>query len=176
MNRSSGCGIWPLHYPPQPNRNIASSFTNGRLTQPSQGLKNWDLLRQQPIMQTKLQFNVSQNLSQTLGKFAIAIAVAVAICLNVFIPTAAADAAAGATVFSNNCAACHIGGGNVVLRDKNLKLETLQSFGMDSMEAIMTQVRNGKNAMPPFGGKLTDEQISDVASYVLAQANQGWKN
>ena len=33
---------------------------------------------------------------------------------------------------------------------------------------------NGKNAMPAFGGKLSDGDIADVAAYVEDMANKGW--
>ena len=33
------------------------------------------------------------------------------------------------------------------------------------------QVTNGKNAMPAFGGRLSDEEIGDIAAYVIDQAN-----
>ena len=87
---------------------------------------------------------------------------------------ALADAANGAKVFSANCAACHAGGLNAVMPNKTLKKEALEQFGMYSAEAIITQVTNGKGAMPKFGGRLSAEQIEDVAAYVLAQADQGW--
>ncbi len=87
----------------------------------------------------------------------------------------AADLALGAKVFSANCAACHIGGGNVVSANKNLKQETLKQFGMDSADAIITQVKNGKAAMPAFKARLTDDQIESVAAYVLDQSTKGWK-
>ena len=86
----------------------------------------------------------------------------------------AADLAMGGQVFSSNCAACHVGGGNVVNGAKTLKLDTLEKYEMASVEAIKTQVTNGKNAMPAFNGRLTDTQIDDVAAYVLDQAQNGW--
>jgi cytochrome c6 len=46
---------------------------------------------------------------------------------------------------------------------------------MYSLEAIMTQVKNGKNVMPAFGKKLKPVDIENVATYVLAQADSGWK-
>lgn len=84
------------------------------------------------------------------------------------------DLALGAKIFNTNCAACHANGMNVVMAPKNLKKESLEKFGMYSADAIMTQVRNGKNAMPAFGAKLKDDQIAAVASYVLAQADKSW--
>lgn len=83
--------------------------------------------------------------------------------------------AQGNKVFSANCSACHINGGNIVAANKNLKLETLKQYGMDSAEAVITQVTNGKNAMPAFKSRLNDDQIKAVAAYVLAQAENGWK-
>jgi cytochrome c6 len=89
-------------------------------------------------------------------------------------PVLAADAAQGAKVFSANCAACHMGGNNVVMANKTLKKEALEQFGMNSAGAITTQVTNGKNAMPAFGGRLSPDDIANVAAYVLSQADKGW--
>ncbi|MEL6129889.1 MAG: c-type cytochrome [Cyanobacteria bacterium J06554_1] len=89
-------------------------------------------------------------------------------------PALAADAGAGAQVFSANCAACHIGGGNAVNPAKTLKQDDLIANGKDTADAIVTQVTNGNGAMPAFGGRLTAEQIENVAAYVLAQADKGW--
>lgn len=89
-------------------------------------------------------------------------------------PALADDLANGGKIFSANCAACHIGGGNLVNSAKTLSKADLDKNGMASLEAIKTQVANGKNAMPAFGGRLTAEQIADVAAYVLDTADKGW--
>lgn len=81
----------------------------------------------------------------------------------------------GAKIFSANCAACHQGGNNVVSANKNLKGAALKQYGMDSAEAIIAQVTNGKNAMPAFKGRLKDEDIKAVAAYVLDQSAKDWK-
>ncbi|MCC5636913.1 c-type cytochrome [Nostoc sp. CHAB 5844] len=90
-------------------------------------------------------------------------------------PVLAADTADGAKVFSASCAACHAGGKNLVQANKNLKKDALEKYGMNSAEAIIAQVTNGKNAMPAFKGRLTAAQIEDVAAYVLGQAEKDWK-
>ena len=90
-------------------------------------------------------------------------------------PALAGDAVKGAKIFSSNCSACHIGGGNVVMAMKTLKKSALEKYGMNSLEAITTQVTKGKNAMPAFAGRLKPEQIEDVATYVLQQAEKDWK-
>ena len=84
------------------------------------------------------------------------------------------DLEAGEQIFSANCSACHIGGNNAIMPDKTLKKDVLEDNGMNSIDAIMTQVKNGKNAMPAFGGKLADEDINNVAGYVLSKSEQGW--
>lgn len=87
---------------------------------------------------------------------------------------ATGDAAAGGKIFAVNCAACHVGGGNVVNGAKTLRKEALELYGMYDLAMIQTQVTNGKNAMPAFKGKLTEADIENVATYVLAQADAGW--
>jgi cytochrome c6 len=89
-------------------------------------------------------------------------------------PVSAAEVANGAKIFSANCAACHAGGNNVIMANKNLKKEALAEYGMNTVAAITTQVTKGKNAMPAFGGRLSAAQIEDVATYVLAQSEKGW--
>lgn len=104
-----------------------------------------------------------------------------AVCLALLLgaaPSFAADAAHGGQVFSANCAACHMGGGNVVNAERTLKAEALEAYlanySSDHEAAIGYQVTNGKNAMPAFLGKLTDADIADVAAYVEEMASKGW--
>lgn len=84
----------------------------------------------------------------------------------------AADLDNGALVFAGNCAACHAGGNNVIQTEKTLRKDALTAYlaGGLKPESIVTQVTNGKNAMPAFGGRLDDEEIQDVAAYVYDQA------
>ncbi|MEL6223982.1 MAG: c-type cytochrome [Cyanobacteria bacterium J06626_14] len=89
-------------------------------------------------------------------------------------PAFAADLANGAQVFAANCNACHAGGNNYVNAAKSLRKGDLEKYDMASIEAIKNQVTNGKLAMPAFGGKLSAEEIENVAAYVLDQAEKGW--
>lgn len=104
-----------------------------------------------------------------------------ALCLALVLgaaPSFAADAAHGGQLFSANCAACHMGGGNVVNAERTLKAEALEAYlanySSDHESAIAYQVTNGKNAMPAFGGKLSETDIADVASYIEEMAAKGW--
>lgn len=98
----------------------------------------------------------------------------------VFIPHALAmnipaDTVNGGKIFKANCAGCHINGGNIIRRGKNLKLRALKRYKMDSVEAISAIVANGKNNMSAYKDRLVVTEIRDVAAYVLEQAEAGWK-
>lgn len=100
----------------------------------------------------------------------------VALMTVMFSPSAfAADLDIGKKVFNANCAACHMGGGNTVNATKTLKKDALTQNSKDTVEAIVTQVTNGKGAMPSFKTRLSAEQIESVAMYVLDKANSDWK-
>lgn len=87
----------------------------------------------------------------------------------------AGDATKGAAIFSANCASCHMGGRNVVNATKTLQKADLEKYAMYDLEKIKAQITQGKAAMPAFANRLNPEQIEDVATYVLAQADKGWK-
>ncbi|WP_051091789.1 c-type cytochrome [Methylosarcina fibrata] len=87
----------------------------------------------------------------------------------------AADASAGAEIFAKNCNMCHSGGKNMLNPAKTLSMTDLKNNQMDSEAAIITLVTNGKPPMPAFGSTLSEEQIKNVAAYVVQQANADWK-
>mmetsp|Transcript_12191 Transcript_12191/g.16051 ORF Transcript_12191/g.16051 Transcript_12191/m.16051 type:complete len:133 (+) Transcript_12191:156-554(+) len=88
----------------------------------------------------------------------------------------AADSTKGEEVFNANCAACHAGGQNVIMPQKTLEKEALDEYlaGGRSEASVITQVTNGKNAMPAFGGRLDESDIADVAKYVIETSERGW--
>jgi len=90
------------------------------------------------------------------------------------LPAFAADTANGAKIFNVECAGCHINGGNIIRRGKNLKLKALQRNHVDSLEEIVSLVSNGKNIMSAYKDKLSEQQIQDVSAYVLEQAAKNW--
>ena len=88
-------------------------------------------------------------------------------------PAMAADIGAGEKIFEGNCAACHAGGQNVIQNEKTLQKDALVEYlaGGFKETSIVTQVTNGKGAMPAFGGKLGEDDIANVAAYVYDQSN-----
>jgi len=88
---------------------------------------------------------------------------------------ATANPVTAAEVFSVNCAGCHINGGNIIRRGKNLKQKALKKYGMDSIANISNLVTNGKGIMPAYKDRLSEQQIIEVSAYVLSQAETDWK-
>lgn len=86
-----------------------------------------------------------------------------------------ADSSNPAQLFETNCAGCHAGGGNIIRRGKNLKMRALRRNKLDSTEAIIDLVTNGKNNMPAYQGRLSEREIKAVSVYVLQQAEINWK-
>ena len=77
----------------------------------------------------------------------------------------------GEILFLQNCNVCHKNRNNLIIPEKNLKKEALETNGMYNLEAIVYQITNGKNSMPAFGGRLTDIEIQTIAEYVLEKAD-----
>ena len=57
-----------------------------------------------------------------------------------------------------------------------LSAQALEEFlaGGFNEGAVVKQVTNGKGAMPAFGGRLSDEDIGNVATYVISTSKAGW--
>ncbi len=77
-------------------------------------------------------------------------------------------------LFETHCSGCHLNGGNIIRRGKNLKLKSLEKNGYESPEAIAEIIANGKNNMSAFSDRLGAAEITRLADYVLERANQGW--
>ena len=88
--------------------------------------------------------------------------------------TKAPDTEEGARVFAYVCSACHLGGYNQVRAERTLQEAVLRQNGMLAADAIEYQVINGKNRMPAFENRLSEDDITNVAYYVVEQAQQGW--
>ena len=96
-------------------------------------------------------------------------------------PAMAVDGAAlerGEQIFNSNCAACHMGGGNVIRANRTLKISDLnnhvEAYSSSPLEALEHEIEDGLNAMPSYADKLSEEDIIAVATYVEQRAELGW--
>ncbi|MBW4446951.1 MAG: c-type cytochrome [Hassallia sp. WJT32-NPBG1] len=110
-----------------------------------------------------------------MKKHLIILLILILLNVNFISPALAADTVNGTQIFSVHCAGCHINGSNIIRRGKNLKMKALKKNNMDSIEAIASIVTNGKNNMSAYKDRLTEQQIQDVAAYVLEQAEKDWR-
>lgn len=96
--------------------------------------------------------------------------------LIIYLPQPAlADTVDAAKIFEANCAGCHLNGGNIIRRGKNLKIKALKKYKMDSVEAISHIVAYGKNNMSAYKERLSESEIQAVSIYVLNQAENNWR-
>jgi len=80
----------------------------------------------------------------------------------VMVPTAWADATPdGAALYKSKCAMCHGPNG-----EGKTAMKTVQFPKTLSEADIVKTLESGKNKMPSFKGKLSPDEISQVAKYV----------
>ncbi|MGD1900479.1 MAG: c-type cytochrome [Phormidesmis sp.] len=79
-----------------------------------------------------------------------------------------------ATLFEQNCAGCHVNGGNVIRRGKNLKKRAMERYGYGEVGAIAQIITNGKGITSAYGDRLSSEEIGAIAQYVHEQSESGW--
>ena len=80
----------------------------------------------------------------------------------------------GEKVFSQHCSACHLKGGNIIRRSKNLKIKTLKRNALDDPEAIAKVARKGIGIMSGYEKVLKEDEDKVVAIWILEQAQKAW--
>ena len=78
------------------------------------------------------------------------------------------DAGAGKEVFAANCASCHAADGTGGVGPNLTTLPAAKDAA-----AVTKQVENGGGVMPAFKGKLSDQDIANVAAYVSQDLAKG---
>jgi mono/diheme cytochrome c family protein len=83
--------------------------------------------------------------------------------------TGGGDAEAGASVFAENCSVCHGSDGHGGNGGPDLR--TMPKAKTE--EGAVEQVTEGGGGMPPFGGTLSEEEIQNVAAFVVQKVVGG---
>ena len=94
---------------------------------------------------------------------------AAAIGLVISFATLTSFAQTGADIYKAKCQMCHgVDGLGDTPAGKAMKTRPFNSPDVlkESDTDLITVIKNGKNKMPAFSGKLTDPQIHDVIEYV----------
>ena len=80
----------------------------------------------------------------------------------------------GKNLFKKHCAGCHINGGNIIRRSKNLKISSLKHNGINDQEAIAKIARQGIGIMDGYKDQLGDNGDQIVATWIWEQAQKAW--
>ena len=84
------------------------------------------------------------------------------------------DASPGALLFEQHCAGCHINGGNIIRRGKNLKLKPLEREQIAPAAALAAIAREGRGQMSGYADVLGTDGDQLEAEWVLMQAQNAW--
>lgn len=90
------------------------------------------------------------------------------------IATEEPSASTASILFEQNCAGCHVNGGNIIRRGKTLKKRAMTRNGYGKVEAIATIITHGKGIMSGYSDRLSEEEIRAIAQYVHNQSESGW--
>ncbi len=77
-------------------------------------------------------------------------------------------------LFKKNCIGCHINGGNIIRRSKNLKIKTLERNGINSSEKIAKIAREGIGIMDGYEDYLKENEDKILGIWVWEQAQKAW--
>ncbi len=80
----------------------------------------------------------------------------------------------GESLFKNHCIGCHINGGNIIRRSKNLKIKTLKHNGIDSSEKIAKIAREGIGIMDGYEDLLKEGEDQILGTWVWERAQKAW--
>ena len=83
--------------------------------------------------------------------------------------TGAGNAAAGKTIYASNCSTCHGADGH----GGNGGPDLTSIPSAKDYQTVLKQVENGGGGMPAFKGTLSQQQINDVATYVVTDITHG---
>ena len=130
---------------------------------------------------------VSQSYNKIIKKTTASIIICSCTFLNYpqYVLASSNDIIKGKQIFETSCIGCHENGGNLLKRSKTLTIKNLQQDNYNDINNMIILINKGKGQMPPYSSftspkgnimpaKLSDDDISNVASYVIDQATNGW--
>tara|TARA_Y100001968_G_scaffold305406_1_gene321212 strand:- start:304 stop:702 length:399 start_codon:yes stop_codon:yes gene_type:complete len=80
----------------------------------------------------------------------------------------------GEKLFLQHCSGCHVKGGNIIRRNKTLKLSSLKRNGIDSPKEIAKIARFGIGSMNGYEEFLGKDGDQIVANWIWEQSQKAW--
>jgi mono/diheme cytochrome c family protein len=160
--------------------NLDEAFANLRSDKPGQGFKESTI---RDVVRNQIAYPVEEPVTEApgmpanlvTGEDADAVAAYVASVAGLPVQGGGAEAGGGGAggdstdgkaIFTSNCGSCH----TLADAGTNGNVGPNLDQAKPSRELAVERVTNGKGAMPPFKGQLTEEQIQAVAGYVSSSA------
>ena len=128
------------------------------------------VIQAQPLQSTSSKVE-SNEFIQTLKQTAVFVPFVISAFAFAAVPQQvnAGDITKGNVIFTSNCIGCHRGGQNFVKEQKTLQKDALDKYiGLD--EEKVFKFFKGSFVHKAIGGKLMDDEVLDVISYVVDQA------
>ncbi len=97
--------------------------------------------------------------------------------LLIFIPVrtnALNSTSTGEKLFIEHCSGCHINGGNIIRRNRTLKLAALKRQSLDNPQAIAKIAREGIGSMDGYEQVLGKDGDELVAEWIWNKAQNAW--
>tara|TARA_Y100001968_G_scaffold54751_1_gene46009 strand:+ start:1946 stop:2323 length:378 start_codon:yes stop_codon:yes gene_type:complete len=80
----------------------------------------------------------------------------------------------GENLFIQHCSGCHVNGGNIIRRNKTLKISALKRNGLDNPEAIAKVARLGIGSMSGYEEVLEQGEDQIIANWIWEQSQKAW--
>ena len=155
---------------------VLISWMLWRLFVPAPGAARQEETEVQPVrMSNFLEHDYETPLEPRMRKVAVYSALVVLILLSSLFIAQAYAADTAAAVFTSKCAMCHgaDGQGKTPMGTKfNIKNLTSPEVQKQSAAELTQTIAKGKNKMPAYDGKLTKDEIAQMAAYVKGLAKK----
>ena len=125
-------------------------------------------------MNFESKLKTTQNISQKLFSFNFLIGLIVLLLISFPSISYSMEERNGENLFSEHCAGCHIKGGNIIRRNKTLKLKDLNRNGIDTPDAIAKIAKEGIGSMSGYEDDLGDKGDEIVANWIWEQSQNAW--
>ena len=125
-------------------------------------------------MNFKSQPKSTINITQTFIGFNFIIGLIILSIVSFPLKSYSLETREGEQIFVAHCAGCHINGGNIIRRNKTLKLKDLKRNGIDTQDAIAQIAKEGIGSMSGYKDVLGEKGDEIVANWIWEQSQNAW--
>ena len=119
-------------------------------------------------------FNLTLNISQILIRLSLLIGLIIFPLFCYPLSSSSIEENRGKDLFYMHCAGCHIKGGNIIRRNKTLKIKDLNRNGIDGPTTIAKIAKEGIGSMSGYKDVLGERGDQIVATWIWEQAQNAW--